>query len=35
MCEAPGFKEYKQPLQVFDKASYQKEINLYIELKTE
>ncbi|MGE0566502.1 MAG: hypothetical protein AB7O73_01020 [Bacteroidia bacterium] len=35
ICEAPGFKEYKRALQVYDKASYQKEINLYIELKTE
>ncbi len=33
LCEAPGFKEYKQPLEVLDKISYQPEINIYIELK--
>ncbi|MBK6521477.1 MAG: hypothetical protein IPJ60_14455 [Sphingobacteriaceae bacterium] len=33
LCEAPDFKEYKQPLEVLDKISYQPEINIYIELK--
>jgi hypothetical protein len=33
ICEAPDFKEYKLPLQVLDKSSYQTEVNLYIELK--
>lgn len=33
LCEAPGYKEYQRPLEVYDKASYQPEINLYIELK--
>ncbi len=33
ICEAPNFKEYKYPIEVFDKSSYQSEINLYIELK--
>ncbi len=32
-CEAPEFKEYKYPITIFDKSSYQTEINLYIELK--
>lgn len=32
-CEAPDFVEYKYPVVVYDKASYQSEINLYIELK--
>jgi hypothetical protein len=32
-CEAPGFKEYKYPTTIFDKSSYQTEINFYIELK--
>lgn len=32
-CEAPDFIEYKYPIVVYDKASYQSEINLYIELK--
>jgi len=33
ICEAPGFKEFKYPVVIYDKASYQTEINLYIELK--
>lgn len=33
ICEAPDFKEYKYPITIYDKASYQSEINLYIELK--
>lgn len=33
ICEAPDFKEYKLPIQVLDKSSYQTEVNLYIELK--
>ena len=33
VCEAPGFTDYKYPIQVYDKASYQSEINMYIELK--
>lgn len=32
-CEAPGFREYKYPATIFDKSSYQSEINFYIELK--
>lgn len=33
ICEAPGYKEYTRPLEVYDKISYQPEINIYIELK--
>lgn len=33
ICEAPDFKEYKLPIHVLDKSSYQTEVNLYIELK--
>lgn len=32
LVESPGFKDYKYPIEVFDKSSYQSEINLTISL---
>lgn len=32
IVESPGFKDYKQPVEIFDKATYQSEINLNISL---
>jgi hypothetical protein len=31
--ESPGFKDYKKPIEVFDKVSYQSEVSLNIDLK--
>jgi tetratricopeptide (TPR) repeat protein len=33
LVESPGFKEYKYPIEIFDKVSYQSEISLNISLK--